>query len=160
FVAPATLAAKAGPTQAKASGGTSVGAAPCSNTTTASTDWPATEIERSIDLTPVQRSALDQLKSTLGQAITSINAACRAPADLGRTGRLHAMQAMLWAVHDAALLIRAPLTAFYEFLSDEQKKKFAVPVSDDATPHAMSRGEMARICGMPASLESSMRQIE
>jgi hypothetical protein len=162
FVSPATLAAKAGAThaQAKASGGASAAGAPCSAAIAASPDWPAAEIERSIELTPAQRSALGQLKSSLSQAVASISSACRDTAEMSPTERLQAMQAMLWAVHDAALLVRAPLAAFYESLSDDQKKQFSAPTSDDAASHTMSRGEMARICGMPASLESSMRQIE
>jgi len=162
FVSPTTLTAKAGAAhaQARASGGAPVAASPCSNTPAASADWPAAEIEQAVELTPAQRSTLDQLKSSLSQAVASINSACRDTADMSPTERLQAMQATLWAVHDAAQLIRAPLAAFYESLSDDQKKQFSAPASDDAASHAMSRGEMARICGMPASLESSMRQIE
>jgi LTXXQ motif family protein len=162
FVSPAALAAKtdANNAQAKAGTGAAVATRACTNAKAASGDWPAADIERSIELTPAQRSALDQLKTSLGAAVTSIASMCRDTADLSPVERLQAMQSTLWAVHDAALLIRAPLAAFQDSLSDDQKKQFAAPTTEGVTPHDLSRGEMARSCGMPASLESSMRQIE
>jgi hypothetical protein len=162
FISPATLAAKARiNNKARAADtGAVLATAVCANANAGSGDWPASEVARAITLTEPQRSALDQLKTSIHNSVASIASTCRDTADLSPVERLQAMQSTLWAVHDAALLIRAPLAAFFDSLSDDQKKQFASPATEDVAPHAMSRGEMARICGMPASLESSMRQIE
>lgn len=156
FIAPATLTAKA---RADA-GGTAIAAGTCSKAATASPDWPAAEIERATRFSADQRAALDQFKAAIGNAVTSIAATCRDTAALSPVERLQAMQATLWAVHDAAQLVRAPLAAFYDSLSDEQKKQFAAHLAKDADAGASSRGEMARMCGMPVSLESTMHQID
>ena len=62
------------------------------------------------------------------------------------------MQATLWAVHDASLLVRAPLQAFYDLLSDEQKAAFVVkqqpapqqPAAADPRAERMRAAAMAR----------------
>src|SRR5262249_1450970 len=74
-----------------------------------SADWPAPEIERSISLTTEQRAALEQLRSTINDAVDSIKAGCRDVADGTPVESIRAMQDALWAVRDAAILIRAPL---------------------------------------------------
>ena len=48
------------------------------------------------------------------------------------------MQTMLWAVHDAAIQLRAPLAKFYGSLTDEQRQKFAAPASAQADPRSMT----------------------
>jgi hypothetical protein len=123
-------------------------------------DWPGAEIERSVELNADQRGALDQLKTSMGDAVKAIKATCRQDATLGPTERLRAMQSTLWAVHDAALLIRTPLAKFYDSLSDEQKKRFAAPAADPRSAHNMSRTDMARMCGMPSSNEMPVRHLE
>jgi hypothetical protein len=121
-------------------------------------DWPSAEIERSMQLNATQRRALEQLKSSLGEAAASIRSTCRDDAALSPVERLRTMQNTLWAVHDAALLVRAPLAQFYDNLSDDQKRVFAP--SPQADPRAMSRGEIARMCGSPTSNETAARNIE
>jgi hypothetical protein len=69
------------------------------------------------------------------------------------------MQNTLWAVHDAAQLIRAPLAKFYDSLNDEQKQKFAAPAQPQAGGRTPSRSEMARMCDLPTA-DAPMRQIE
>jgi hypothetical protein len=125
----------------------------------ASSDWPSAEVERVVELNTPQRAALDEFKTSLSDAMKSIKSTCRDDAKLGPTERLRAMQNTLWAVHDAALAIRTPLAKFYDSLSDEQKKRFAAP-APDARSANMSRGDMARMCGMPSGGEMSMRQLE
>jgi hypothetical protein len=161
FVSPATLAAKARLSDVQAKAGDAagtVGTGLCGQSS-ASADWPVAEIERSVELGSAQKAALDELRKTIGDAITSIAATCRDTANLGPTERVQAMQATLWAVHDAALLIRAPLATFYDSLSDDQKKRFATQGADYDV-RTTSRSDMARMCGMPSSPEASMRQIE
>lgn len=161
FVSPASLAAKAhlNGTQAKTGGSSALSITACPQATNASVDWPAAEVERTLALTPAQRPALDQFKAALGHAIAAVGSSCRDTAELSPVERLQATEAMLWAVHDAALLLRAPLSSLYDSLSDEQKKKLSGP-SPASSELVMSRSEAARMCGMPASLDSSSRQVE
>ena len=138
-----------------------VTAAACGSVDLTSTDWPIAAITSAIELNDTQRGTLDQLKTSMSDAIASIKSTCRGDeASLTPVERLRAMQNTLWAVHDAALLIRAPLTKFYDSLTDEQKQKFAAPASPQADPRAMNRLDMARMCGSPASNETPMRQLE
>ncbi len=132
----------------------------------ASTDWPASEIERSISLTAEQRAAMEQLRSAIGDAVGAIKAGCRDTSDLTPVERIRVMQDALWAVRDAAILIRAPLNRFYDTLNDEQKKHFVIAEAapDPRTAAAATRGaprnEIARMCGMPKPTESPIRQVE
>ena len=139
-------------------------ASSCGSVDLTSTDWPIATISSAIELDDTQRGALDQLKTSMSDAIASIKSTCRGDeANLTPVDRLRATQNTLWAVHDAALLIRAPLAKFYDSLTDEQKQKFAAPeapASQQADPRAMSRADMARMCGSPASSEAPMRQLE
>src|SRR6185312_10859491 len=100
-----------------------------------------------------------RLKTAMSDAIASIKANCRDGAGLGPVQRLQAMQNALWAVHDASQLIRAPLAAFYASLAADQKEKFAAPDRPKESSNP-SRGEIARLCDLPASTEAPIRQIE
>ncbi|MEX2034075.1 MAG: Spy/CpxP family protein refolding chaperone [Xanthobacteraceae bacterium] len=137
----------------------------CNTTDNASPNWPTTQIERSIELTSAQRSTLEQLKAAVAEAITVIKATCRDEAAPTPVERVRSMQSKLWAVRDAAILIRKPLARFFDSLSDEQKKQFVVPASL-ADPRAamagrpVNREAIARMCGMPNMNESSMQPIE
>ena len=132
----------------------------CGSVDLTSSDWPIAQIASTVDLTDAQRDTLDQLKSALSNAVSSIKSNCRNDADLAPVERLRGMQDSLWAVHDAAQLIRAPLAKFYDSLTEEQKQKFAAPEPPKAGGRTMSRSDMARMCDLPASAEAPMRQIE
>jgi hypothetical protein len=128
-------------------------------------DWPASEIERLMSLTTEQRAALEQLRATIDDAVEAIKASCRDVTDKTPVDRLRAMQDALWAVRDAAILIRTPLTRFYDTLSDDQKKPFVIA---DAPPDSRSgadvlkgaqRNEIARMCGLPRPSDNSIRRI-
>jgi hypothetical protein len=128
----------------------------CANAAAAAPDWPADDIERALTLNDAQRDALNDLKTAMTTAAASIRATCRdeaAPVD-----RLRALQNTLWAVHDAALLIREPLAKVYDSLTDEQKKQFAA--SAQADPRAAGRGDMARLCGMPTEHALPVQQLD
>jgi hypothetical protein len=133
---------------------------------TASADWPASEIERSISLTTQQRAALEQFRSAIGDAVEAIKPGCRDAADQTPVQRMRAMQNALWAVRDAAILIRAPLSRFYDTLSDEQKKQFIIaeaapdPRSAAAATQGTQRNEIARMCGMPRPSDNPIPRIE
>jgi len=152
--------------QNRAAPATTASLGPCSGMDQASPDWPAIRIERSIKLTPAQRSALDQLKTAVGEALKSIKSTCRDEAALTPVDRLRSMQVTLWAVHDAAIRIRAPLAKFQDSLTDDQKKPFSLPASE-ANPVAtatagppMGPDDYARMCGMPKMDDGGMRYIE
>jgi hypothetical protein len=123
-------------------------------------DWPAADIERGLQLNETQKTALHQLSTTVRDAVASIRATCRDDAKLNPIERMRAMQNTLWAVHDAALLIRAPLSRFYDTLSDAQRKQFAAPAIRQPDPRSASRADMARMCGMPASNDGLARHME
>ena len=138
--------------------------ASCSSIDQVDANWPTAQIERSIQLTSEQRVALDRLRAAIGEAIMAIKATCRDQAGASPVERIGALQSMLWAVRDAAILIRAPLTQFIESLTDEQKKQFVLPTqaSDPRAADArrIGREAMARMCGMPKPVEWPARQIE
>jgi len=138
----------------------------CDTTDNAPPSWPTIQIERSIELTSAQHSTLEQLKAAIAEAITVIKATCRDEAAPTPVERVRLMQSKLWAVRDAAILIRKPLARFIDSLTDEQKKQFVVPASQaDLRAAAMAgrpvnREALARMCGMPNMNESSMQPIE
>jgi hypothetical protein len=121
----------------------------CSTTVAASADWPAAEIERTLTLNDAQRGTLDELKTAIANAGARVRLTCRD--DAAPVDRLRAMQNTLWAVHDAAQTIRAPLAKFYDQLSDEQKRQFAPPVQAQADTRTASRSELMKMCGAPGN---------
>jgi hypothetical protein len=131
----------------------------CGSVDLTANDWPIAQITNTIALNDTQRGTLDQFKTALNDAISSIKSTCRDDASLGPVERLRVMQNTLWAVHDAAQLIRAPLASFYDSLNDEQKQKFAAPAQAQAGGRTPSRNEMARMCDLPTA-DAPMRQIE
>ncbi|MEY2457754.1 MAG: hypothetical protein QOK06_2891 [Acidimicrobiaceae bacterium] len=132
----------------------------CGSVDLTSSDWPIAQIASTIELTDAQRGTLDQLKTALSDAVSSIKSSCRNDADLAPVERLRVMQNMLWTVHDAAQFVRAPLAKFYDSLTEEQKRRFAAPEPPQAGGRTMSRSDMARMCDLPASADAPIRQIE
>jgi LTXXQ motif family protein len=133
------------------------GAATVCGNPPALTNWPAAEIERTLTLDATQRARLDEFKVSFNDAVKSIRATCRdeaVPVD-----RLRAMQNTLWAVHDAAQLIRGPLGRFHDSLSAEQQRQFAGPVVD-ADPRNTSRNDLMRMCGTPNGHDLPVKQME
>ena len=132
----------------------------CGSVDLTANDWPIAQITSAIELNDVQRGALDQFKTALNDAVSSIKSTCRDDANLGPVERVRVMQNTLWAVHDAAQLIRAPLAKFYDSLNEEQKQKFAAPAQAQAGGRPPpSRNDMARMCDLPTA-DAPMRQIE
>jgi hypothetical protein len=167
MVPASALAARLRPTQTTARADTrqSSAAAPAGtlgvcNLAPASEEWPAAEIERTVELTAEQRAALTQLKTAFGEASVRIRATCRDEASPSSADRLRTMQAMLWAVHDSAIQLRAPLAKFYGSLNDEQRQKFAAPASAQADPRTMTPAAIARLCGAPQQNEAMLKQAE
>ena len=157
FAPSAAIAART--KQARADGSAADAALACGNIELTANDWPIAEIGSTSELNDTQHAALDKLRTSMNKAIASIKSSCRDTSDLGPVQRLQAMQAALWAVHDAAQQIRTPLAAFYATLSDEQKQQFAAPAQPSGT-RGPSRGDIARMCDLPASTDAPVRQIE
>lgn len=89
------------------------------------TDWPKADIERTIDLSDSQRSALDHLQTAINNAAKAVRTgACQPAATASPAERLEGTVQRLWAVQNATVVIRGALKNFYDTLSDEQKAKF------------------------------------
>jgi hypothetical protein len=161
-----TEVARAGADKPNAAAASLASVGPCANTDEAAPDWPTVQIESSIKLSATQRTALDQLKSAVAKAVAAIKATCRAENAATPVERLQAMQDKLWAVRDAAILVRAPLAKFMDSLTADQKKQFAAPPSQTdpraltAAGRPVNREAIARMCGMPNMNESSLQPIE
>jgi hypothetical protein len=139
---------------------------PCGKLDAAPPEWPASQLERSLNPSAAQRAALDQLKSAIGDGVVAIKSACRDPAAPTPVERLQAMQNTLWAVRDAAILIRAPLARFLDALTDEQRQQFVVSIPQPEPPvaargqRAAVQDELLRHCGMPNPAQSPLAQAE
>jgi hypothetical protein len=131
-------------------------------------EWPASQIGEDGKLDDAQRVALGKLQSAVSEATKTIKAGgCRDQRALPPLDRLKATLQKLWAVRDAGIYVRAPLRAFYEQLSDEQKKAFAwkQPAEPVTQPGKADNGAMARqyqTCAAPGheASERLLRQIE
>ncbi len=88
------------------------------------TAWPFERIEAAVQPSAEQKDLLEQLRQAAAKAADRLKEAC--PEDLPMTpaGRLQAMTTRLQATLDAVKLVRPPLAAFYEKLTDEQKARF------------------------------------
>lgn len=128
----------------------------CQAAAAASSDWPAADIKRSLTLNEAQSGALNELQAAIKNAAGRVRLTCRdeaAPVD-----RLRTLQNMLWAVHEAAQTVRAPLAKFYDQLSDEQKRQFATPAAAQTEPRTANRQDLMRMCGAPA--DEMRRHVE
>jgi LTXXQ motif family protein len=133
-----------------------VGAAPssngCDSNTAAQSDWPGVQVAQTITLTPEQKTALDKLQAASAEAVKTIKAGCIDAAQRPPTQRLPELEQRLWQVQNAGSIIRAPLKAFYDSLTPEQKAKFAVqtpaPQDTRGDPRAANAamGRQAQAC--------------
>jgi hypothetical protein len=87
-------------------------------------DPPIDRIAQAVQPTPVQRSALDDLKDASIKAAEELKVGCPTYQTLTPTGRVEAMEKRLVATLVAAKTFQAPLAKFYNSLNDEQKARF------------------------------------
>jgi hypothetical protein len=139
---------------------TSAGSGGICNIDPASEEWPAAQIERSLQLNEAQRGALSQFKTAFREAGASIKSACRDEASVAPVERLRAMQSTLWSIHDALLGLRAPLAKFFDTLTEEQRQKFAAPASAQVDLRSMTPAAIGKVCGAPPATEGQARQAE
>jgi hypothetical protein len=88
------------------------------------TAWPFTQIERAVNLSNEQKTLLSDMKDAAKRAAETFKAACPTAAPLTPPGRLQAVLTRLQATLAAVEIVRSPLDAFYNSLSDEQKARF------------------------------------
>jgi hypothetical protein len=118
------------------------GAAPssaCDGNSATQSDWPGTQVAQTITLTPEQKTLLDKLQAASGEAVKTIKAGCIDAAQRPPTQRLPELEQRLWQVQNAGSLLRAPLKAFYDSLTPEQKARFTVQTP--AAPPQDTRGD-------------------
>ncbi|HWL30956.1 MAG TPA: Spy/CpxP family protein refolding chaperone [Xanthobacteraceae bacterium] len=96
----------------------------CANQAQGITAWPFDRIAQAVRPDDRQQALLDELKKAANDGAAQFKEAC--PTDIPMTppGRLQAMTQRLQATLDTVKIVRPPLTAFYESLSDEQKARF------------------------------------
>ena len=80
-------------------------------------------IERAVEPTASQRDAVEQLQRALAKAIERIKTSCPSAMSTTVADRLKTIQDRIWAMRDALLTIRVPFEAFYNSLSDEQRRR-------------------------------------
>jgi hypothetical protein len=107
-----------------------------------------THIAQATHPTDTQHPALDALQAAFAAAFERINVTCRDVAPITPAARLKSMQERLFAIRNAGLSLRAPLSAFYDQLTDAQKTQFnseeTAQLSDAASASAAPSG--AQIC--------------
>jgi len=96
----------------------------CSNPEKGVTAWPFADITRVVRPTGEQRDLLDQLKRAAAQAAETLKNSCSDNYALTPPGRLQAMINRISATLEAVRIVRPPLEAFYDSLSDEQQARF------------------------------------
>ena len=138
---------------------------PCNGADETQGAWLAGRIKQTVDLTPAQRDALGHFQDALAQSIKTIEAACQDTSTMPPINRLNAATQRLWAVRDAAIYIRAPLDAFYNSLSKEQKAKFVWTPPQPRQDTKAAKAGMAtqfQACAAPgmAASEKLLKNIE
>lgn len=88
------------------------------------TAWPFQRIESAVNPSADQQKLLDALRTAASDAAEAFKASCRADFALTPPGRVSAMISRIEATLEALRIVRPPLEAFYDSLSDEQKERF------------------------------------
>ena len=115
------------------------------------TDLPIGSIERAVQPTDEQRSALAALKDASSQASDALKSSCSNEALLTPLGRLDTVQKRLDGMIEALTIVRAPLDNFYNSLSEEQRQRFAALGSNVRTSRYRTTGnDLAELCSSRA----------
>lgn len=97
----------------------------CQNAGTSTTDWLTGKIEQGLNPNTAQLHRLDRLRARLAEGAALIKTSCQTPLSLLPAQRLADLRQRLWAVHEAGVLARHSIKAFYASLNPAQKAKFA-----------------------------------
>jgi LTXXQ motif family protein len=100
------------------------------------TGWPIDQIQSALQPDQHQGQLLDDLGNAIVKASDEIRAQCPSDVAFTPTARLDHMHQRLQTLVDAANIVSAPLSSFYDSLSDEQKARF-----NGIVPRAPRRGQ-------------------
>jgi hypothetical protein len=132
-----------------------VAAGMCGPQTKEGANKPIERIVQTIELTDAQRRTLEQLRLALTEASERGKAACRDETPRAPAERLKAMMDGLWALRDAALLLRTPLDNFTNSLDDAQRTRLTSDHSD-RRGNRTEAGNAERTCADIASGANAM----
>ncbi len=134
--APASDAAAADPA---ATAGTCTGFAPGVN------ELPIQQLEKIVDGTDEQRTALNELKAATVKASDILKQSCTSEKPLTPATRLDAMQHRLQAMADANDVVKEPLERLYGLLSDAQKQRLEALAQPNSKRARTQRAENTNI---------------
>jgi LTXXQ motif family protein len=121
----------------------------CQNAQASSGDWLTRRIEQALHPDTEQLSSLEGLRGKVAIGAKTIKISCHVANSLSPTTRLAELTQRLWAVHDAGVLARHSLEAFYATLTDDQKAKFntvVAPASESGSTAAEAANRRYREC--------------
>jgi LTXXQ motif family protein len=126
---------------------------PCDISDTATGDWVSGQIKRELRPTPAQLTALDNVRNQLIEGATAIRSRCRASNSDSPLERLGEFNQRIWAIHNADVLARPSIEAFYNTLTDSQKavfKNVTPPPAQSRTGAGAPMGERYQACAKTA----------
>jgi LTXXQ motif family protein len=86
-------------------------------------EWRMQAIERAVQPTDAQRTALDELRKASTKAAEIVAAACPREFPTTASARMEAMEKRLDSMLQAIKAVRPAFDSFYSSLNDEQKKR-------------------------------------
>ncbi len=117
----------------------------CSSLAPGVTDFPVERIKQVVQPTGDQLTALNELSAAAAKANDTIKASCPSAVPLTPVARLDTAEARTEAVVQAADVMRGPLQAFYDSLSDQQRQRFE-NMSSSGKRRASPGGDIAALC--------------
>ncbi len=117
----------------------------CSSLAPGVTDFPVERIKQVVQPTGDQLTALNELSAAAAKANDTIKASCPSAVPLTPVARLDTAEARTEAVVRAADVMRGPLQAFYDSLSDQQRQRFE-NMSSSGKRRAAPGGDIAALC--------------
>jgi hypothetical protein len=96
----------------------------CQNADASTDDWLTGRIEQVLRPDAAQLRSFDTLRGKVAAGAKTIEASCPVADSRSPTTRLAELTQQIWALHDAVVLARHSVEAFYDTLSDAQKAKF------------------------------------
>jgi len=118
----------------------------CTEEATEVTGWPIGQIQDAVKPDDKQTTLLDAFGNAVVQASDEIKSHCPTSVSFTPTSRLDEMQQRMQALVQAVDIVRPPLAAFYDSLSDEQKARF----NDVGTTEAQSGTHGAQASNAPS----------
>jgi hypothetical protein len=136
----------------------------CSGQASGLTDFPIQRIADQVNPTDAQRSLLNNLRDATLKAVDLLKSNCPVDVPSTPTGRLGAMRQRIDTMLQAVQMVRPPLEAFYQSLSDEQKERFIAleGTGSTKTSDRTQQLNLAQSCGGQAKQIANLptKQIE